>query len=154
MESSWVLAVGTLLGERGGNVGLKQVEKNEFTISAFSSLVLAVILPWFRTGMELCFLLRYFTADQNFLLLPLGFRFLKLNIRSLARSCNTPLHIACMYKHLELVTFLVEDRQCSQSVKNQRGELPLHIACHSKQDSAVEMIKLVSSKCQCSNTIR
>ena len=72
LESSQVLAVGTLLGERGGNVGLKQVEKNEFNISAFSSLVLAVILPWFRTGMELCFLFRYFTADQNFLLLLWG----------------------------------------------------------------------------------
>jgi len=66
-----------LLGERGGNAELKQVEKKEFSISAFSWLVLAVTLPGLRTGMESCFLFRCFTADQNFLLLLLGFRFLK-----------------------------------------------------------------------------
>ena len=60
---------------------------------------------------------------------------------------NTPLHIACWYEHFGLVKFLVEERQCSQSVKNQGGELPLHIACCSKHDSALEMIKLVSRKC-------
>ena len=58
---------------------------------------------------------------------------------------NTPLHIACMYKHLELVKFLTEDRQCSHNVKNQRGELPLHIACCREQSSSLEMIKLVST---------
>lgn len=59
---------------------------------------------------------------------------------------NTPLHIACMYKHLELVRFLTEDRQCNQSVKNQRGELPIHIACCREQGSPLEMIQLVSTK--------
>ena len=60
---------------------------------------------------------------------------------------NTPLHIACMYNHFELVKFLTEDRQCTQNVKNQRGELPLHIACDcSKQASLLETVKLVSSK--------
>ena len=38
LETSQVLEVETLLGERGGNAGLQQVERKEFTISAFSSL--------------------------------------------------------------------------------------------------------------------
>jgi len=59
---------------------------------------------------------------------------------------NTPLHIACMYKHLELVRFLTEDRKCNQSVKNQRGELPIHIACCREQGSPLEMIQLVGTK--------
>jgi len=32
LETSQVVAVGTLLGERGGNAELKQVEKKEFSI--------------------------------------------------------------------------------------------------------------------------
>lgn len=59
---------------------------------------------------------------------------------------NTPLHIACMYGYLELVKFLTEDRQCNQSVRNQRGELPIHIACCREQGSPLEVIKLVSGK--------
>ena len=64
---------------------------------------------------------------------------------------NTPLHIACMYKHFELVKFLTEDRQCTQNVKNQRGELPLHIACCNSplgcdEGNPLEMVKLVCDK--------
>ena len=58
---------------------------------------------------------------------------------------NTPLHIACMNKQLEIVKFLTEDRKCNQRIKNQARRLPLHIACES--DSPLEMVKLVSTDC-------
>ena len=57
---------------------------------------------------------------------------------------NTPLHIACMYRHLEVVQFLTEERNCNQQVKSQAGNLPLHIACEG--DTSLEIVKLVS-KC-------
>ena len=56
---------------------------------------------------------------------------------------NTPLHIACMCKCLEVVKFLTEDRKCNQQVKNQAGKLPLHIACEC--GSSLELVQLVSN---------
>ena len=56
---------------------------------------------------------------------------------------NTPLHIACMWKCLELVKFLTEERKCNQQVKNRAGKLPLHIACEC--GSSLEIVKLVSN---------
>ena len=53
---------------------------------------------------------------------------------------NTPLHIACMHKHLELVKFLTEERKCNQRVNNQAGKLPLHIAC---EHGSLKIVKLV-----------
>ena len=41
---------------------------------------------------------------------------------------NTPLHYACQYNCCEMVKYLVE-QGCDQSIKNQRGDLALHIAC-------------------------
>ena len=55
---------------------------------------------------------------------------------------NTPLHIACMYKCLELVKFLTEERKCNHSVSNQAGKYPLHIAC---EHGSLEIVKLVSN---------
>ena len=55
---------------------------------------------------------------------------------------NTPLHIACMYEHLELVKFLTEERKCNQKINNQVGKLPLHIAC---EHGSLEIVKLVSN---------
>ena len=55
---------------------------------------------------------------------------------------NTPLHIACIHKHLELVKFLIEERKCNQQIKNRAGKLPLHIACEC--GSPLEIVELVS----------
>ena len=41
----------------------------------------------------------------------------------------TPLHLACVESQLKVVQFLVLDRHCHQDIQNDRGELPLHIAC-------------------------
>ena len=56
---------------------------------------------------------------------------------------STPLHIACMYKHLELVMFLTEERKCNQQVTNRAGKLPLHIACEC--GSPLELVQLVTN---------
>ena len=56
---------------------------------------------------------------------------------------NTPLHIACMCKCLELVKFLTKERKCNQQVKNRAGKLPLHVACECC--CQLEIVELVSN---------
>ena len=63
-------------------------------------------------------------------------------VKSSDAEGNTLLHIACMYKHLELVKFLTEERKCNQKINNQAGKLPLHIAC---ECGSLEIVKQVSN---------
>ena len=56
-------------------------------------------------------------------------------------SGNTPLHIACMCMQYFNVTFLVNEMCCRQDIVNEKGALPLHVAC---MGTDVEMVKLVS----------
>ena len=55
---------------------------------------------------------------------------------------NTLLHIACLVKCVDLVQYLVLERECSVNKVNKDGNLPLHIACYSQ---SLEMVRLVSS---------
>ena len=54
---------------------------------------------------------------------------------------NTALHIACETCTLEVVKYLVEERKCKQTLQNNKGKLPFHVACCV---GALEKVKLVS----------
>ena len=42
---------------------------------------------------------------------------------------NTPLHLACMFQHLETIKYLVEKQQDLIMVVNHDKALPAHVAC-------------------------
>ena len=54
---------------------------------------------------------------------------------------NTLLHLACAAGSLELVRYLVLEKQSDISLKNYKQNLPLHIACNKH---SIDMVKLVS----------
>ena len=61
---------------------------------------------------------------------------------------NTPLHLLCEHsqadKYQNMSTFIPEEcTYCYQSVRNSKGQLPVHIACKSE---SLELIRLVSSQ--------
>ena len=58
---------------------------------------------------------------------------------------NTPLHVACQSLNIELVTFLIKEKNCDVNVTNNKGELPLHLACEHKYGK--EIVQLVSVGC-------
>ena len=62
------------------------------------------------------------------------------NLNSQDSAGRTPLHIACEYNYLELVSFLVS-QQCDQSIADADGYLALHVAC---MHSSLEALKLLS----------
>ena len=55
---------------------------------------------------------------------------------------ETPLHIACRHGTVEMVEYLVNDKQHSPNIVNRYGELPLHLAC---SRGCLDMVKLVSA---------
>ena len=55
---------------------------------------------------------------------------------------ETPLHIACRHGTVEMVEYLVNDKQHSPNIVNRYGELPLHLAC---KRGCLDMVKLVSA---------
>ena len=58
---------------------------------------------------------------------------------------NTPLHVACQSLNIELVTFLIKEKNCDVNVANNKGELPLHLACKLEYDK--EIVQMVSVGC-------
>ena len=48
------------------------------------------------------------------------------NVNCVDRHGNSPLHLACKDHR---VRFLVLERHCRLEIQNDKGELPLHIAC-------------------------
>ena len=58
---------------------------------------------------------------------------------------NTPLHLACQRHDIITSRFLVKERHCSNTIVNNKGELPLHLACNS--NFSIDEIKLVSVDC-------
>ena len=98
---------------------------------------------------EVClFLLEHCTEDTIVLLdsfcrdkLPvLSKAIAQRNLNSQDSAGRTPLHIACEYDYLELVSFLVS-QQCDQSIADADGHLALHVAC---MHSSLEVVKLLS----------
>ena len=57
---------------------------------------------------------------------------------------NTLLHCACSVHSIELVRYLVVEKECNVNKVNSEGNLPLHIACDSSSPS-LELVKLVTS---------
>ena len=59
---------------------------------------------------------------------------------------NTPLHEACLarrgYHSVDVIRYLVEEKQCDVNIPNSKGELPLHILC--AKGTSVNIVKLVS----------
>ena len=58
---------------------------------------------------------------------------------------NTPLHMAYQNGRTDIVRYLVEERKCDFNVVNNKGELPLHLACKHKYGK--EIVRLVSVGC-------
>ena len=58
---------------------------------------------------------------------------------------NTPLHMACQNGSTDIVRYLVEEKKCGFNVANNKGELPLHLAC--KCMYGKEIVQLVSVGC-------
>ena len=52
---------------------------------------------------------------------------------------NTPLHVACQNNNIEFATLLLADLQCNTNIKNDQGEIPLHLAV----SKSLELVKLV-----------
>ena len=61
------------------------------------------------------------------------------------RDGNAPLHLACLRHDTNTARFLVKERHCSNTIVNNKGELPLHLACNS--NFCIDEIKLVSVDC-------
>ena len=64
---------------------------------------------------------------------------------------DTPLHIACKAGALDIVTYLVHNYNCrdSMTLENISGRLPIHYAC----ENSLEMVKLVAEPCTMQNLI-
>ena len=58
---------------------------------------------------------------------------------------NTPLHMAFQKGSTDMIQYLVEERKCDFNVANNKGELPLHLAC--KLKCGKEIVQLVSVGC-------
>ena len=54
---------------------------------------------------------------------------------------NTPLHMACQNGSTDMVRYLVEEKKCGFNVANNKGELPLHLACKRKYGKEIVMFK-------------
>ena len=78
-----------------------------------------------------------------------------LDIVKLVSDCNvntqtrqdkdTPLHVACRQRNLEIARYLCEEKHCSANIQNAAGELPLHIACgRSRYGQTLDIVKVVS----------
>ena len=57
------------------------------------------------------------------------------------KNGDTPLHLACKYKAMEIIRYLIEQAKCDPTIQNSKGELPLHVACN---QGSLEMVELVS----------
>jgi len=64
------------------------------------------------------------------------------NVNCLDSHGNTPLHLGSRANQIEIVRFLVLEKHCNQGIKNDAGELPLHIAC---SQQSLELVKWVSN---------
>ena len=56
-------------------------------------------------------------------------------------SGNTALHIACQNNTVDIVRYLIKEKECDPSIENHKNELPIHLACR----HSLEMVKLVSN---------
>ena len=55
---------------------------------------------------------------------------------------NTPLHLACQYRHTDFAKHLINVCQCNANIPNDKEELPIHIAT---RQSLKELVKMLAS---------
>ena len=67
----------------------------------------------------------------------------KQNINQTDDEGNSPIHVACQKRNLEIAKFLIEDLNCDLSCQDAEGRLPLHISCL----QPLEFVKLTSYGC-------
>ena len=60
---------------------------------------------------------------------------------------NTLLHCACSICSLELVRYLVVEKECNVNKVNAGGDLPLHLACRSRSLEIVKLVTIDIDKC-------
>ena len=60
------------------------------------------------------------------------------NVNAMNNNGNTPLHLAALWDHLEVVQYLIEDCKASVHAKNVNGHTPLHIAAF---EGHIEMVQ-------------
>ena len=53
---------------------------------------------------------------------------------------NTPLHLASLYGHLDIVRYLVEDRNCDVKCRNKYKTTPLHFAAYKSRLDVVKYL--------------
>jgi ankyrin repeat protein len=73
--------------------------------------------------------LKYFIEDQGHNPASAG---------SGSRAGWTPLHVAALYDHLELVRYLIAEQQVDPMCQTERGDTPLHQAC--RDDNNMDVI--------------
>ena len=54
---------------------------------------------------------------------------------------DTALHIACQNNAVDIVRYLIKEKECDPSIENHKNELPIHLACR----HSLETVKLVIS---------
>lgn len=64
-----------------------------------------------------------------------------ININAHTDNGDSALHFACRSNTPEVVSFLIQEKQCDPAIANKKQELPLHLAC---ANGSLEIVKLVS----------
>ena len=64
---------------------------------------------------------------------------------------QTPLHYACIFRHIDIVRYLVSEKEYDPTIKNSLGESLLHVSCKShwvEIDKALLFIKFLIATCK------
>ena len=60
---------------------------------------------------------------------------------------DTPLHVACRNRHIDMVRYMVGECRCNPMCKNHFGDTPLHVACSQKGN--LHIIQYLINECRC-----
>lgn len=83
--------------------------------------------------------------DKNSLKCLKLFQELHANFNQKTKDGDTLLHLACRNSlNFDILAFLIQEAKCSISIFNNLGDLPLHIACRSKNLS-LEMLRMLAN---------
>ena len=65
---------------------------------------------------------------------------------------DTPLHIACRNRHIDMVRYMVGECRFNPMCKNHFGDTPLHVACSQKGN--LHIIQYLINECRCDPMIK